>query len=338
MEYTGLTGKYPVNRELTEQEREGRLRQKERLQIEPTHQLTIIKLNSTYLELVDKYFSWKGFMTLFAFVAFLIVGGVSAYGTHTVTQDAINWNDPQDQPPWIYALILLLMSLFSVWAFVKVLRKESFAYTHYPARFNRQTRMVHVFRLDGTVLSACWDSLFFCLGSLRQGNREIQGHVLSDDGLTVKETFSLGLWGGRGDEEVLKRHWEFIRRYMEDGPEDAYQRTKICLPIADRREKVSFGFHRMFAEGTGNLFTLLIAAVFGIAIMPGRWFAMQTSKIPQWPAEIEAINRIEPGDPFVRDASMNDKWKELPDFVWLAISAIFWAVVIYWVSGLEPWH
>ena len=142
MEYTGLTGKYPVNRELTEQEREGRLRQKERLQIEPTHQLTIIKLNSTYLELVDKYFSWKGFMTLFAFVAFLIVGGVSAYGTYTVTLDAINWSDPQDQPPWMYALILLLMSLFSVWAFVAVLRKESFAYTHYPARFNRQTRMV----------------------------------------------------------------------------------------------------------------------------------------------------------------------------------------------------
>lgn len=340
MEYTGLTGKYPVDRTLTEQEREGQLGQKERLEIEPAYQLSLIKLNSTYLELVDKYFPWKGLMTLFAIGAFLIVGGASAYGAYVVALDAIRWDDPEGHPPWTYAIVLLLLLLVCVWAFVKILRKESFAYTHYPIRFNRKMRTVHVFRVNGTVLSVPWDSVFFCLGSLRQGNWELQGHVLADDGVTITETFCAfpQVAGNEVEREQLKAHWELIRRYMEDGPEDAFQRAKICLPIADCREKVSFGFHRMHAEGTGNLITQLWAAVLGIAIMPGRWFAMQTSKIPQWPAEIEVINQIEPDDPFVRDASMNEKWKELPDILWLAISALFWAVVIYWASGLEPWH
>lgn len=344
MEYTGLYLKYPANRLLTQQERDTQLRTDERLELVPTDQLSVIRLNSTYLELVDKYFSWKGFMSGFMLVCICLFLFMSLSVSLTRHWDMF-WGIPAARPAedleWVHELgFFLVFGLISNAIFFWILRKESFAYTHYPVRYNRQTRMVHVFRLDGTVLSASWDSLFFCLGSLRQGNWEIQGHVLADDGVTVTETFCAfpQVAGSEFEREQLKEHWEFIRRYMENGSEDAYQRTKICLPIADRREKVSFGFHRMFAEGTGNLFTLLIAAVFGVAIMPGRWFAMQTSKIPQWPAEIEAVNRIEPGDPFVRDASMNEKWKELPDIVWLAISALFWAVVIYWVSGLEPWH
>lgn len=344
MEYTGLYLKYPTNRPLTQEEHAKQLEIKDRLELTPTHQLSVIRLNSSYLELADKYYSWKGFMSGFMLVSICIFGYmvlVISLGRHW---DQF-WGTPALRQPveleWLHELgIFMVFGLGLNSFFIWILRKESFAYTHYPLRFNRQTRMVHVFRLDGTVLSASWDSLFFCLGSLRQGNWEIQGHVLADDGVTVTETFCAfpQVAGSEFEREQLKEHWEFIRRYMEDGPEDAYQRTKICLPIADRREKVSFGFHRMFTEGTGNLFTLLIAAVFGVAIMPGRWFAMQTSKIPQWPAEIEAINRIEPGDPFVRDASMNEKWKELPDIVWLAISVAFWAGITYWVSGLEPWH
>jgi len=36
-----------------------------------------------------------------------------------------------------------------------------------------------------------------------------------------------------------------------------------------------------------------------------RWAVMQTSKIPTFPPEIEATLQPEPGDKYVRDASMN---------------------------------
>ncbi|BBF87231.1 hypothetical protein DLM_3645 [Aquitalea magnusonii] len=41
-------------------------------------------------------------------------------------------------------------------------------------------------------------------------------------------------------------------------------------------------------------------------LYPGRMIAMHFSKIPQWPAEIEAqCRRMEGYDPYFRDASMN---------------------------------
>lgn len=33
----------------------------------------------------------------------------------------------------------------------------------------------------------------------------------------------------------------------------------------------------------------------------GGMTALRTSRIPQWATEVEAVNRIEPGDPWVRD-------------------------------------
>jgi hypothetical protein len=63
MDLHGLIPKYPVNRLLTEQERAQQLKQTERLHIAPLYQLCVIKLNSTYLESVDKWFAWKGVLT-----------------------------------------------------------------------------------------------------------------------------------------------------------------------------------------------------------------------------------------------------------------------------------
>ena len=47
----------------------------------------------------------------------------------------------------------------------------------------------------------------------------------------------------------------------------------------------------------------VIGAALALMLVPGRWIAMQTSKVPRWPQEIEEACRIEPGDPWVRDAT-----------------------------------
>jgi hypothetical protein len=69
---------------------------------------------------------------------------------------------------------------------------ESFAFTHYPIRFNRKTRMVHLFRTNGTVVSVPWDRVFFTMGHMTQWNEwEVRGHVLKPDNDTIQETFAL---------------------------------------------------------------------------------------------------------------------------------------------------
>ncbi|WP_157515207.1 hypothetical protein [Luteimonas abyssi] len=72
---------YKINRALTDQERANRLKLDRQASTEPMDGLSVIKLNSTYLELVDRWYpvrgfaAWQGAMILLLglipFVAFL---------------------------------------------------------------------------------------------------------------------------------------------------------------------------------------------------------------------------------------------------------------------------
>ena len=74
MEYTGLTTKYRVARPLVEQERQLRLSQNARLDVDPAYELSVIRFNATFMEVVDKYYAFKGFMTTVSLAALAIVG------------------------------------------------------------------------------------------------------------------------------------------------------------------------------------------------------------------------------------------------------------------------
>lgn len=312
MEYSGLIQKYKINRPLTEEERAQQLKQKERLEIEPHYHLAVTRINSTYLECVDKYYEWKGSLSFWMLaVLFVITSAQVAFVFIVLTRDPADaYVDVTKDWLVVGFISLLLTPLFwlSIWA----LRKEAFAYTHYPIRLHRKDRKVYVFRLDGTVLVAPWDGLFFTLG---RGNRrygyqnwDIRGHVLAADGLTVKETFAFAMdW-----EEIkdIHRHWEYLRRYMEDGPQTLLEYTPVYLPIVDRYETYSFGFFRLVFNFPGLILAWLLAPVFFLFSL-GRYFAMHTSEIPVWPAKIEAACAIEAGDPYERDARNNPEkfWK-----------------------------
>lgn len=299
MEYTGLIQKFKVNRSLTEEERRLRLDQRKRLEIQPEHQLSVIRMDSTVLELVDLYFAWKGALTTVVVVAsFLLVWMIGDMAHVTFTTPGRIDSD------WPYLLPLGLLVLGALLFFGWVCHFECFRYTHYPLRFNRKTRKVHVFRTDATVLTADWDKLFFCLGRCyQQRHWTIQGHVLAADGTTVLETFSFPQPAfGEKERELLRHTWEFVRRYMDEGPAPLLAQTPVVLPIADKREGFRFGWHRTHA-----IWTLLLLPVY-VLFYPGRWIAMRTSKIPRWPKEVDAQSGVAADDRCVRDASTNPSW------------------------------
>ncbi|MBP0610512.1 MULTISPECIES: hypothetical protein [Burkholderia] len=61
MDYTGLYAKkYRVNRKLTDEERSNQFRQKMRIDILPFYNISVVKINSTYLEYVDRWFIYRG--------------------------------------------------------------------------------------------------------------------------------------------------------------------------------------------------------------------------------------------------------------------------------------
>lgn len=57
---------------MTEQDLAYQLHQKKRLDVRPRDQLSVIRMNSTYLESVDKWFGWKGLVSAIAIAIFLI--------------------------------------------------------------------------------------------------------------------------------------------------------------------------------------------------------------------------------------------------------------------------
>lgn len=303
MEFSGFFKPYPANRPLKDEERQRQLHQKQRLEVNAGDDVTVIRFNATYMELMDKWFDSRGVMTTAAVMGIgfgLFIGGMFPYSYFM--------GEPTGEGFWWAAFVAAIISLLPLTLSIWSLKTDTFRYTHFPIRLNRKTRMVHVFRTDGTVLSVPWDEVFFCIAALPQRNWEIQGHVLEKDGVTVRETFAFPVNGaGERDRDQLPRYWEFIRRYMEDGPGAVAKNVEYCLPIAEHRESFAEGFHHLHARAHAAPTPLLVGVLLiYLATYPGRWIALRTSKIPQWPKEIDDVCIAEANDPYRKDASNNE--------------------------------
>jgi len=321
MEFMGLIGKYPTNRALTEQELAHQLKQNDRLELTPRYQLSVIKMNSTFLETVDKWYGWKGAATAIASAILVaIVASLGWLGAELVLEGlGVIESELDPDSAMINGFGMLAMVFLFVVLLVWILKKESFAFTHYPVRYNRKSRIVHFFRTDGTILSYPWDKLFFTLGYIPISNLwEVRAHVLDADKMKVRETFALSYSGmldardvapnaaGSSSVDFVRAHWEFIRRYMEDGPEEVSKQVQFCMPIDQRRESVRLSFERIFANFASAPALIYLAMFpFCFIISLFRLFAIHTSKIPVWSAEVEDNCIVEPNDPYAIEGAVD---------------------------------
>jgi len=194
--------------------------------------------------------------------------------------------------------VSLPIILVGIWFFLK----EAFAYTHYPIRINRNNGQIYIFRLDGTVLSMPWKDVFFTVGKgLPRGSYDdIRGHVLDADGVMVKETFALSHFSGKDDPDLMQ-YWEYVRRYMADGPATLIQKVEHVMEISHKKETFWNGFHRLIAEMAPVPLIAVLTSPLWFLIAIFRWIAMRTSKIPQWPQWVEDECKVDPEDPYQRD-------------------------------------
>ncbi|MDR0702309.1 MAG: hypothetical protein LBF61_07870, partial [Azoarcus sp.] len=181
------------------------------------------------------------------------------------------------------------------------LSKELFRYSHYPIRFNRKNRKVYFFRLDGTVMCEDWEKLYFTLGvGEEHEEKEVRCHRLAEDGRTVLETYALPV---PSQAHKPRSQWEFVRRYMEEGPEKVLPLIDHVLDVhigKGRREGFIHGMKMMYTD-VGWLIAYVGSPLF-LFYAIGRWIAMRVAKYPEWPAEVEAECAVEPDDPYLVDA------------------------------------
>jgi hypothetical protein len=285
-----------LNRPLNTEELEYRLDVKRATQQfdekKPHHEMNVVQFNSTFVEIVDRLFAPRGTSSVPSLVGTVMgCGGIVIAVIELLSKTPVWW--------FILFMFALFIPFFclSLW----LLLKEWFAYTHYPVRLNRQNRMVYVWRKKG-VLSVPWDKVHWFVRKMTNMSNDcwdIRGNVLAEDGVTVIDSFAFSSFES-GEMDQIVMHFEYFRRYMENGPAVPYRALDICLPLAARKETWYEGLERLLLIFHGSLVSQILVFPIMLVISITRFIAMRTSRIPRWPAEVEAACQIQPNDPFLR--------------------------------------
>ncbi|AIO35756.1 hypothetical protein DM39_4028 [Burkholderia cenocepacia] len=264
---------------------------------EPVSMDMVVVRNETYMEVADGQYMRRGFgglaFTLLELpvISFLAIPfyGFAKYG--------------MTLPMCLVSLLIfaLFIPLF-VWIGYQW-KQDMWSYTYKPVRLVRSTRKVHVFQHNGPdgVWSLDWDELVFCLkkGGLNWG---VLGYLPDANG-QVTRAFYLGVVmpvppNGIGPAEPLLAHWEYFRRYMEEGPASVPP-PKLLLPIQNRREPFLYGVQRLWQMF--GPFAILFAPLTTLAGV-FRWLGMRMSRLPRWPADVEVQCRVAPDDATIQPA------------------------------------
>lgn len=307
----GLYVPFKINRLLTDEERKDRFYQghvkphNEELVVQNFN--TVIRMNSTYLEVVDKFYATKGTICSMMMCMLLLILSLSAWFIY----GALLLDDYKGGV--IGLVFIIFINFFSYFFFWRILKKDWFRKTHYPVRFNRQKQMVHICQVNGDELSVPWWDIYFTVNQ-QQPFSCIVGHILADDGETVLNTFSFGYTGFK---PTLDCYWEFIRCYMEeDFLEDLADMIVLCPPIENRREGYVFGLQNMMQVGSRLEWPMaLLMSPLNFIESIGRYIAMQTSKIPQWSQDVLNACPVSDNDPINVNAENN------PEHLWRYVLA-----------------
>ena len=316
MNYTGLYTSYKLNRPLTEKEKEGRFYQGTRRRVNVINdEASVIRMNSTYLETVCKYYSGVGISSS---MIFILASGIFFISLFVLIDSVFKYFSEGVDFSFIGCFISILITIVSLFLISKLLRKEWFRITHYPIRFNRKKQMVYVYQVSGEILVIPWGCVFFTSASSKGAMPEwgIDGHILADNGETVINTFSLAI-SVMGGKKLLSEYWEFIRCYMEvDCVEELADIVTLCPPVENQKEEYVFGLQYLMKMDS-RLEWIHLPVKFPLALLASfaRYIAMQTSKIPQWPQEVLDACQPESDDPINVSAANN------PEHLWRYVLA-----------------
>ncbi|EHR8838560.1 hypothetical protein ABJ851_004215 [Shigella flexneri] len=296
MFYPGLTRRFKSNRPLSFDDQKGHVEQKKEscyISTELIDDMSFIKINSTFIEVVDPYYKDRGGFTLVALLFLSFVLYALCSDLYNIFTKNINLYFGL----WVFTPLALLC----IWG----LTRESFTYTHFPIRFNRKKKLVHVFHVGGRVETYGWDELYFTIIPAVQGFEGRKWYLcayrVAEDGYTVEDTFCVSMYSS--DEEDVRLFWELIRRYMEqkDGARQAADLAWMFLPIAEKRESFMFGFFALIVRGGNWPMQLIMLPWVGPQAL-ARWFSMVTSRIPHWPEEVEQECEISKTDVYRYDS------------------------------------
>ncbi|CAB3751491.1 DUF6708 domain-containing protein [Paraburkholderia solisilvae] len=287
--------------------------------VEADDRASLIHLNSTYLDMIDRSFTIRGgISSILATVMGLGLAGIMLVVIFVLIIPGLENGRLSLLAGLFFFCVSVGLLCGDLLLTKRTVGREFFTYTHFPIRFNRKTRMIHVFRHNGPggVLTVPWEHAYFHIGQGTQARSllDLRGHVM--DGDTVVDTFAVGNFFNT--EEPIRQIWKFIVVYMEQGPQALPNDLFICTSTSTRWLNC---FLQANAYCDIFLRVPLIKWVFVALITGMRWLVMKSCREPAWPSEIVDESAIAPDDvyrwaePAVSGALATD------DKAWAALQA-----------------
>lgn len=274
-------------------------------------QNSIVHFNSTFIEFIDRsrFFYGMAILTfVFALVFFIVFLSIFSY---FILQDNY-WNNNE--------LILVVISFYLmalpliIWD-ISLLRKVVFTFSYFPVRFNRKNQKVYYMDSKKVVHVFDWHELEVKLYHYAQDVCEVRFFKL-DDNNNVVQSFVLPHSATRFELDEVYAHWEFVRAYMEESPEEPYANILDYYPYFYKKETIKEAFYRtlvMFRnpdkENNEHDFDAMkmymkFFPIFLLHVL-GRLIANLTNRLPRFSPDIEADCKIASNDPY--DIYQNNK-------------------------------
>jgi len=277
----------------------------------------IFALNETYLEMrcgaTEEKRGLITLMTLGSLIPILYTGAITTL--YSIYLDILS---PYEISLIDVILILLMTSMdcaiiyFYLKYGLQLTRLEMLTSRHLLIRFNRKTQQVHLHRPSycGGIVTFPWRTtgstgLYPKDDSLSVGMRLGLVWHPSLTGLPHMEMAFVGKQGQGGSE--LRDEWEFIRRYMEEGPH-AVPRPRLSTQLPSPIQAFSAQFEGLgrFFRKSSWLFKLALLMVWPAFVIVGtaHWFSLLLCWRPRWPKVIREAGL--PGKPVPPPTTLSD--------------------------------
>jgi hypothetical protein len=324
--YDGYITKYRISRRPEEHEDLARLDIKKNLGM-VARDRGLLKVNSVFMEYVDRHFFSKGWAAMNGLPACIVLLYFGLLFSMAANEPLASGKMPSQGmivAIWVWTFILVMVCS---WIVCFMLAKDFFRYTHYPIRFNRQSRKVYVFKYGGEsgVLEFNWEDGYWFVGCAEGRVYDLRCHILDSEGV-IRHTVSIAA-ACDTKTEVLQ-HWEMVRRYMEE-PLSTLPFPPLRLFMATEPT-----WRNSFIIQVGTFGGISKYMWFSVTWAFFRWISQRTCRAPRWPASVEAACQIPPDDPYqmpepvvagepiVRDTASVQREKEYQDLVIAEVVAL----------------
>jgi len=264
--------------------------------------------NSTYMDIrCGGSEEKRGLITI------MTLGGICPM-IYTINLMAIGFAYLDLTEPHLSSVATILLTLFMIalsstinYLYIRygfqITRLEAFTSRHLLIRFNRKTQQVYLHRPKscGGIVTLTWRTTGSSAVNPRDdhaslGMRQILYWHPTLTGLPHCEMAMIGNQGNGGSE--LRDQWEFIRRYMEEGP-DALPRPRLSTQLPSPIQAFSAQFEGMgrFLRNSSWLFKVILLMVGPAFVILGtaHWVSLMLCWRPRWPKVIREAGL--PGKP-----------------------------------------